>query len=336
MPKAIVLFSGGLDSCLAVLILLRQQILVDAVRFITPFGCNQFKGLDGFLKIVTPQGFKLLDLDIHKDFLEIVKRPTFGYGKNMNPCIDCKILMLKMSAQLMKECKADFIATGEVIGQRPMSQQRHIFNLMEKQTGLKGIILRPLSAKLLPITIAEQTGMVDRDKLYDITGRGRSRQILLAKELGMKEYAAPAGGCLLTEPNYAFRLKELLHHKSNPTKEELESLRVGRHFRLPSGTKVIVGRNQDDNDRLLSLGLDSIVLEPCNTKGPVVLLIGDHIQNNDLIDAGGLCARYSDTKGYDEVEVKAESNSKGIKKTIDLLKVSASHGKELERYMIKL
>ncbi|MCX8070483.1 MAG: hypothetical protein N2738_08270, partial [Thermodesulfovibrionales bacterium] len=237
MPRALVLFSGGLDSCLTSIILLRQQIQVVAVRYITPFGCSNFKGIDEFLKIVNNYDFRLIDLDIHTEFLEVVKNPCFGYGKNMNPCIDCKILMLKKSGRLMSDLSADFIATGEVLGQRPMSQQRHIFNLMEKHTGLKGLILRPLSAKLLPPTMAEKTGLVDREKLYDIAGRGRSRQIGLADEFGLKDYSAPAGGCLLTEPNYAFRLKELLNYNSNPSKEEIDTLRLGRHFRLTSGVK---------------------------------------------------------------------------------------------------
>ncbi|HIJ59411.1 MAG TPA: tRNA 4-thiouridine(8) synthase ThiI [Nitrospirae bacterium] len=324
MSKALVLFSGGLDSCLAILILLKQGIKVTAIRFITSFGCGSIDDISSFADRC---GFTLIERDIRAEFLRIVKKPTFGYGKNMNPCIDCKILMLREAAKMMTHFGADFIATGEVLGQRPMSQQRHIFNLMEKQTALKGYILRPLSARLLNPTIPEQKGLIDRERLYGITGRGRKAQIALAEEFGLKKYPAPAGGCLLTEPNFAYRLRELLNYNSNPSIKELQSLRFGRHFRLPSGVKVIVGRNREDNEKLLSLKLDAIVMEPSDTEGPIVLLLGENIGEQDILDSASLCARYSDSHGKD-VLVK-------IQKPTNDVTLLTMRGKGLDNYMIK-
>src|SRR6266498_5555079 len=249
MVKAIALLSGGLDSTLAVLAVLNQGIDITAVTFLTHFGCdisdssscskNPFPAAEKF-------GFKVKLSHLGDKFIELVKNPKHGYGRNMNPCIDCRILMLSEAKELMEITGADFVITGEVLGQRPMSQQRNTLAMIDKEAGVKGYVLRPLSAKLMDVTIPEKEGLVDREKLYAFNGRSRKPQIALAEEFGLTDYPAPAGGCLLTEPNYSHRLRELLRHNPDPSLSELHLLRVGRHFRLSPACKAIVGRDEKE------------------------------------------------------------------------------------------
>jgi tRNA-specific 2-thiouridylase len=253
MPKAIALLSGGLDSTLAVLTIMRQGVDVTAVTFLTHFGCdisdssscsrNPFPAAEKF-------GFQVKLSHLADRFIAVVKNPKHGHGKNMNPCIDCRILMLEEAREFMEMTGSDFIVTGEVLGQRPMSQQRNTLAMIEKEAGLKGYVLRPLSAKLMDMTIPEKEGLVDREKLYAFNGRSRKPQMALAEEFGLTDYPAPAGGCLLTEPNYSYRLKELLHHDPDPSLEELHLLRLGRHFRLSPTCKAIVGRDERENTNI--------------------------------------------------------------------------------------
>ena len=213
--KAIALFSGGLDSTLAILTILRQGIDVTAITFLTHFGCDisdksscskdPFSAAEKF-------GFQVKLCHLADKFIEIVKNPKHGHGRNMNPCIDCRILMLKEAKELMGITGADFIITGEVVSQRPMSQMRNTIYMIDKEAGVSGIVLRPLSAKLLEQTLPETKGIVDRERLYGFHGRSRKPQMALAKELGLTEYPMPASGCLLTEPNYSYRLRELLRY----------------------------------------------------------------------------------------------------------------------------
>ncbi len=216
----ITLFSGGLDSALAVLLMLQQDIEVTALTFMTHFGCdlgdrsscgsNPYPAAEKY-------GFNVKLMHLGQKFVDIIEKPKYGYGKNMNPCTDCRILMLEEAKNLMEMVNADFIVTGEVMGQRPMSQVKHKLNLVENATGLKGKLLRPLSAKLLKPTDAELNGMVDREKLEGISGRGRHRQIELAKQFGLDDYPNPASGCLLTDENYSIRLRDLLKHSVHLT-----------------------------------------------------------------------------------------------------------------------
>ena len=255
-PKAVALYSGGLDSTLAILTVLRQGIEVKAVTFLNHFGCdisdrsscsrNPFPAAEKF-------GFEVKLSHLSEKFLEIVKHPKFGHGKNMNPCMDCRILMLREAKEFMEMAGAEFIITGEVLGQRPMSQRRDALDIIDREAGLRGQIVRPLSAKLLKPTAAEETGVVNREGLFGFSGRSRKPQIALAREFGLTDYPAPAGGCLLTEPNYSYRLRELLVHDPDPSLPDLQLLRVGRHFRLGSGCKLIVGRNEEENELLLKL-----------------------------------------------------------------------------------
>ncbi len=329
MPHAIALYSGGLDSSLAILTLLRLGVKVTAVHFITSFGCAVSS--NDLVRQAQRYGFELLTEDVSEEFLGLVKRPLFGYGKNMNPCIDCKIMMLQRAGEVMRQRGADCVATGEVVGQRPMSQQRHIFNLMEKKTDLKGYILRPLSALLLPPTIVEQRGDIDRKRLYGFSGRSRKPQLALAEELGLLEYPAPAGGCLLTEPNYSGRLRELLGHDPNPSLRDIEMLRIGRHFRLPGGSKLIIGRNEQDNSRLRDfISEDTIVLETLEVKGPLCVITNRIVSEEDLLRSAHLCARYSDGRDKTSIPVAVRQGDH-----LRIVKANPFEGVGLQCLMIK-
>jgi tRNA U34 2-thiouridine synthase MnmA/TrmU len=331
MAHAIALFSGGLDSSLSILGLLRLGVKVTAIHFETSFGCLPVAIKAGLRSLADQYGFEFITQDIKAEFLEVLKKPTFGYGKNMNPCIDCKIMMLQKAGEVMRQRGADCVVTGEVLGQRPMSQQRHIFNLMEKRTGLKGYILRPLSALKLPPTIVETKGLIDRNRLYGFTGRSRKPQMALAKELGLSNYPAPAGGCLLTEPNYAKRLKELLSHNPEPTPNDIAILKFGRHFRLPEGNKVVIGRDQADNEGLRGfIGHETTVLEPVGVKGPLTLIIGKDVSKEGISIAATLCARYSDGRTLSEVEVSVTRNGC----VVDTLSVNPSDAEAYRAFMI--
>jgi tRNA-specific 2-thiouridylase len=304
--KAVALFSGGLDSTLAILVMLRQNIDVLAITFLTDFGCD-IGDSSSCSKNPGPAaarfGFDLKLCHLGGKFVEIVKKPRHGYGKNMNPCIDCRILMLREAGALMEMTGADFVITGEVLGQRPMSQQRHTLNLIERESGLTGLVVRPLSARLLPLSLPEARGIIDRDRLLAMSGRTRKPQMALAREWGLTDYPAPAGGCLLTDPIYARRLRDLLDATPDPDPVDLGLLRLGRHFR-PSGTcKIIVGRNETENSALEKMQRPGDVHLQVEAAGsPVVLLTGPDA--GEHIDLGAsLCARYSDLKHEQEVPV---------------------------------
>ncbi|NSW76717.1 MAG: tRNA 4-thiouridine(8) synthase ThiI, partial [Candidatus Atribacteria bacterium] len=211
--RAIGLISGGLDSALAVSIVKRQGIEVIALRFLSPFW-----GRGKWIKqLIEELGVEYQEVEVDESYLGMIENPRYGYGKNMNPCIDCKIWMLRRAKDLMKEWGASFVFTGEVVGQRPKSQMKNTLRLIEKQSGLEGLLLRPLSAKLLPETVPEKEGWVKREELLDLSGRGRERQLKLAEEWGIRSFPPPAGGCLLTEPNFSRRLRDLRQHGENLT-----------------------------------------------------------------------------------------------------------------------
>ncbi|MGB9716513.1 MAG: hypothetical protein ACPL1G_08930 [Thermodesulfovibrionales bacterium] len=299
MAKAIALFSGGLDSTLSILTILKQNIEVKAIKFLTPF--DHFFSSEDLLSNANKFGFEVKVIDISKKFLEIVKNPKFGYGKNMNPCIDCRILMLKEAKIYMDEIGADFIISGEVLGQRPMSQRKETLYCIDREAGLKDYVLRPLSAKLLRMTIPETRGTVNREKLFDFKGRSRKPQMALAKEFGLTEYPAPAGGCLLTEPNYAYRLKELFTHNPNADIEDVKLLRTGRHFRFSPSCKIIIGRDKDENEKIWSLSNKDCLLKIEGYGSPTALIVGE-ITDEAIKVAASLCAKYSDAKNISEVD----------------------------------
>ena len=266
---ALILFSGGLDSILAVKILEKQGIKVTALAYVSYF----FDGAQA-AKSARENNIKLIIRDFSKKHFHIVKKPCFGYGSGMNPCIDCHLLMLKAAEKTRRQEGYDFLATGEVLGQRPMSQNLHTLKLIEKKANLEGKILRPLSAKLLLETQMEKSGIVDREKLLGISGRSRKEQIALAKKFGIKNYPTPAGGCILTNKAFSQKLKELISRIKILRRSDLDLLRVGRHFWI-GNTKIILGRNHEENLKLKKLaGKGDILIEPKNVPGPTAILRG--------------------------------------------------------------
>jgi tRNA U34 2-thiouridine synthase MnmA/TrmU len=303
--KALVLLSGGLDSTLVIEIMRQQKIEIEAVNFFTPFcTCTRTKGCGYEAKRVADKfGLPLKVFNVSKEYIEIIKAPKYGYGKGLNPCIDCRIFMFKKAKEYMQEVKADFIVTGEVLGQRPMSQHRQAMKIIERDSGLTGLVLRPLSAKLLEPTLPEEKSWVDREKLLDISGRSRKPQIALAKKLSIKEYPCSAGGCLLTDPVFARKMKDLLKFTNKPTLNDIQLLKIGRHFRLSQNIKIIVGRNEKENKKLIMLAKEKdITLGGGNFKGPVVLIKGKP-DNEAIFKAAAICARYSDDKGKSGIKV---------------------------------
>jgi len=253
--KAVALLSGGLDSTLAVKLMLMQGIEVTAINFKTPFCCcNRKNGCGNEAGRISKEfGIPAKLIYVDKDYIEMVRNPKFGYGKHMNPCLDCRIFMHKRAASFMEEIGATFLITGEVLGQRPMSQRRDAMNLIDRESGLKQRILRPLSAGVMEPTLPEQQGIVDRSRLLSITGRGRKAQMQLADEFSIKDYPCPAGGCLLTDIKFEAKLKDLFLHQENFTMEEIRLLKIGRHLRLSPELKIIVGRDEEENNRIESL-----------------------------------------------------------------------------------
>lgn len=269
--KALGLCSGGLDSMLAALILKDQGIDVTWISFETPF----FDA--GAAKKAAKQiGIPLIVEEITDAYMEMIKSPQAGFGKNMNPCMDCHTLMFAKAGAVMAQTGADFLFSGEVVGQRPKSQTKNSLRYVEKNSGFDGLILRPLSAGLLPETLVEQKGFVDRNRLLSISGRSRKPQATLAEKYGIKEYPSPAGGCLLTDKGYSQRLKDLLYVQKTQSKTQLHLLKYGRHFRLDSRSKLVVGRNKAENKRIMNLyDPDTHIRIRCaHLPGPDALVFG--------------------------------------------------------------
>lgn len=292
--KAIGLLSGGLDSTLAVKLMIDQEIDVKLINFVTPFcTCTKNGCKHEASKVANNFKIPLKIIAVGKKYIEMLKNPKHGYGSNMNPCIDCRIFMFKKANKYMEEMGASFIFTGDVIGQRPMSQHRKALKIIEQESGLKDLVVRPLSAKLLKPTIPEEKNWIDRNKLLAIHGRRRLPQMDLADRLGINDYPCPAGGCRLTDPGYAERLKEALEHDEDSIKD-MHILRYGRHFRLDSNAKVIIGRNEEENEILGGFfEKDDILMEVVGVGSPIVLL-KKSIDKNDVKEAACLCIRYSD------------------------------------------
>jgi tRNA U34 2-thiouridine synthase MnmA/TrmU len=292
--KAVALLSGGLDSTLAVKLVLDQGIDVEAVNFVSPF-CLCRKGGCGALEVAKNLNIPLKTITVGEEYLRIVRKPKFGYGKNMNPCIDCRIFMLKKAKKYAEEIGASFIFTGEVLGQRPMSQHRKTLGIIEKEAGLKGKILRPLSAKLLPPTEVEKKGLVSRETLLGIEGRSRKKQIRLAQELKVTEYSCPGGGCLLTYREFTSKLKDLFERKKRISLKDVRLLKVGRHFRFGKN-KIIVGRNEAENGLLLQMKMtNDYCFEAQDTGSPITLLQGPKTRIA-IKRAAELTVYYSDRK----------------------------------------
>ncbi|MDL2269032.1 tRNA 4-thiouridine(8) synthase ThiI [Desulfosarcina sp. OttesenSCG-928-A07] len=287
------LCSGGLDSILSALVLRDQGLNVHWVAFETPF----FSAANA-KKAARQTGISLRVENITDVYMEMLRSPSVRYGKNMNPCMDCHALMFRLAGEIMRKNGFHFLFSGEVLGQRPMSQNRTSLRYVEKQSGFDGYILRPLSAKCLPETLAEQNGWVNREKLLDISGRSRKPQMELARHYGITDFPAPAGGCLLTDKMFSQRLRDLLAHQADADaaipERTLHLLKFGRHLRLDTRTKIIVGRTQKDNEMIqqnVDLKQDQ-VLKVKNYPGPLVVIPG---KADDAIQelAARICAGYS-------------------------------------------
>ena len=298
--KAIGLFSGGLDSMLAVKLLQAQDIEVIGYAFVTPFF-----GPELALKSSKVVGIQLELWEITDRYMEVMKNPKYGFGKNMNPCIDCHALMFRLAGQKMVAHEARFLFSGEVLGERPFSQNKGALRAVARLSGYQDAIVRPLSARLLEETLTEKAGWVDRARLEDIQGRARKRQMGLATHFGISDYPKPAGGCLLTEPNFSKRLKDLLRDNPDPRHRDLELLKVGRHLRWGAGCKVIVGRREEENMRLDGLWeKGDLRLWVKGFPGPVVLLPAPPPPPADALRfAAQVAVRYSDAPPGHAAEV---------------------------------
>jgi len=292
--KAVVLFSLGLDSILATKIIKDLGVKLEAIHFVSEFFplTKKKKELLSFFK--EKLGISLTIKDISQELIEIVKSPRYGYGKNLNPCIDCRILMFKKAKEFMKKINAQFIVSGEVLNERPFSQREEIFTLIEEEVGLEKQTLRPLTAKLLTPTIAEEKGWVDRGRLLGFKGKSRQPQIELAKSLGIYFYPQPAGGCLLTDPAFSKRLRDLMEYKPNFDLKDVKLLKIGRHFRLSSSAKLIILRKKDEKDILKDLSLKEFV-QFILDKELISLGIGE-FKEKDLELAAQITLSYLDTK----------------------------------------
>ena len=297
--RALGLCSGGLDSMLSGMLLRKQGVKVQWITFDTPFFSSEKAE-----QASKTTGIPLMVENITPVYLKMLTDPHCGYGKNMNPCMDCHALMFNLAGSIMKEKGFNFLFSGEVLGQRPMSQTMNSLRYVEKQSGFEGYILRPLSAKKLPETIPEQQGMINRDLLMDISGRSRKPQMKLAKEFGITNYPSPAGGCLLTDKGYASRLKDLFEHQEIYAERELHLLKHGRHLRIDKSTKIIVGRTQKDNENIQTYyapNLDTII-KVKTFPGPIVLM--PHSSGNEMrMLAASICAGYSKAPEITPVEV---------------------------------
>jgi len=300
--KAIALLSGGLDSTLAVKLILDQGIEVEALNFVTPFcTCNR-KGRCEAQHVAEEFGIPWKTIASTEEFFQVIREPKYGYGSRMNPCLDCRILMFSRARERMEEIGAAFVFTGEVLGQRPMSQHRQAMRIIDRESGLDGRLLRPLSAQLLEPTIPEKEGLVDREKLLAIQGRSRKPQMALAEEHGIADYPCPAGGCLLTDPGFAKRMRDLVHSRPDFDLNDVNLLKVGRHFRLSPGAKVVVGRDEEENRRLQILARQGdLIFEVRSCGSPVTLLRGE-AGETEIHRAATITARYSDAED-DRVEV---------------------------------
>jgi len=322
--KAICVFSGGLDSMLAADLIRAQGIDVLALFFETPF-FRSGKAKKSAHAMNLP--FKVVDITLRH--LEVVKHPKHGYGGNMNPCIDCHALMFRIAGEMIEGEGANFVFTGEVLGQRPMSQNRRSLELVAAESGLNGLLMRPLSAKLLTPTIPEEKGWVQRDRLLDFQGRSRKPQMEMAQRCNIMEYPSPAGGCLLTEKGFSRRLKDLLISKDEVETRELELLKLGRHFRIAPNTKIVVGRNKRENETIRSLaGKNDTILRSISVPGPTVLVSGE-LSGEVLHIATAIAVAYSDAGERDAGEVRIE----GVREN-KVVSVKTQQKGEFRRYLV--
>ena len=314
--KAIALLSGGLDSTLAVKVMLDQGISVEALNFTSPFctctgknsGCKSEA-----VRVAEEFQIPIKVMNKGVEYLEILRNPKHGYGKGMNPCIDCRIYLLQKAREYMVETGADFVFTGEVLGQRPMSQRRDTLRVIERESGLEGLLLRPLSAKHFKPTIPEIEGWVDREKLLSMQGRSRKEQFELAAELDVKNYPCPAGGCLLTDPSFVGKVRDVFDHAQELNLRDFRILKVGRHFRIGPRTKVIMGRNDAENGLIEGVVLaGEATLRWSGGPSPLAAVVGE-CSDELLARAGQVLLRYTKAPVGEEAELDGWVDGRELK-----------------------
>jgi tRNA U34 2-thiouridine synthase MnmA/TrmU len=302
MVKGVHMFSGGLDSIVSAHLLKSLQVDLTLLHFVLPFYTGLGSQHEQILASADQLGLPLRIIEDGEDFLSMIKDPKFGFGKNANPCVDCRIYRLGRAKKIMTEMGAAFISTGEVIGQRPMSQRRDALFRIENECGCKSILLRPLSALQLSPTIPEQQGLIDRNKLFGISGRGRLQQIAYAQKFNLS-YPAPAGGCILTNIQSGHRYLDLAQHQPDFNMTDFKLIAFGRHFRLSKDIRLIVSRDEHENQILLRIvGENDCYLYPTDVPGPVSVLRGN-FTDTDVSNAASITARYSKGREQDLVKV---------------------------------
>ena len=327
MTRALAMISGGLDSILAAKLIKDQGIEVIGICF-----KSYFFNEDNARRMVEQIGIKLEVVDFSAEHFELVKNPKHGLGKNMNPCIDCHAMMMRYSGKLLEDFNADFIITGEVLNQRPMSQNRQALNIVKKESGFSNKILRPLCALNLDPTEMELNGLVDREKLMNISGRSRKIQMQLAEKWNITEYPSPAGGCKLTEPGYSLRLREQLNINEKISPKEIELLRYGRHFITPNGKVIIVTRTAEEGEAIKSLlSKEDTAFLPTSHKGAMALIHGES-NDEDKELACKITARYTKGKDEDVVVVKYGVYGTNFKNEY---RVKPATDEEISKYIIQ-
>lgn len=331
MPKALALISGGLDSILAARLIQEQGIEVIGVCFASAFFSSK-----NAEKMAAQINMPLIVVDFTEDHLELTKNPKHGYGKNMNPCIDCHAMMLRYAGNMLSEYAADFLITGEVLDQRPMSQNKNSLGIVQRESGFEDKILRPLCALNLEPTKMEIDGMVDRTRLKGFSGKTRKPQMKLAEEFGIREYPSPAGGCMLTEPQFANRLRDLYEHgKESVDPMDVELLKVGRHMRLSRAAKVVCTRNQGEYEvitRLIKGG--HIVFDTADCAGATAVLVptpGMPVSPEDIAFAAAVTARYSKEREKPEVRIKFKKKSDT---EYEYIHVKPAEDEEIKKYLL--
>ena len=299
--KGVVLLSGGLDSTLAAKVVKDLGVEVFAVHFAMPW---RTKPQTNAQKAAKSLGIHLVSLQLDENYLRMLKKPKYGYGSAFNPCIDCHTYMIAEAGRYMHKIGADFVFTGEVVGQRPMSQLKQNLRSVEKWSGIEGRLLRPLSARLLEPTLPEKEGLIDRNKLLDLSGRSRKKQIELAKQFGITDYPTPAGGCRLTDGPFGQRMKDILEHGYRDYRETI-SLKWGRHFRINENFRAIIGRDKRENEFLTKYAYpqDHVLELPEDKSGPTLILIGNNPSKDILETAAGLVQKFSHYQNEVELEV---------------------------------
>jgi len=309
--KVVALLSGGLDSQLAVRMMQEQGFEVSAVAIKTPFcdfDCGRGCGFE-IRERADELNVNLKTVYLGDEYIEMLKHPKYGIGAGFNPCIDCRSMMFKAAKKHMDEIGAEFIISGEVLGQRPMSQHAPALRTIEKETNLIGKIVRPLSAALLPETDPEKEGLIKRENLGMIKGRTRRSQLDMAKKYGIENPPNAGGGCLLTDPTFGLRAKDLFEHVDTPTINDIDLLKIGRHFRLDNETKLVIGRNKDENEMINAIALSNdILLEARDYMGPVSILRGKNADSH-IEFASSVTLRYSDAPKEQDGHVKIRKNS---------------------------